>query len=342
MTNPKSVYDGKIVVVTGATGLVGMHLVPRLLNAGAKVISLAMNPPVATNLGYEVADVEFAAVDLRFPGSASRYVCGADYVFHLAGIKGSTGIGRALGHTFYTDTILMNTHVLEAAYNWEVPVLYTSSIAVYPPLQRRCEVHDTILGNPHSADIFAATAKRAGEVQLEAMRSDFDDWLVVRPANIYGPYDNFDPETAMVVGALIGRIEAGESPLEVWGNGRAVRDFIMADDVANAMVMLMANENLRPGIFNVGAGEGSTIKTLVNTMSRLWDDVTDVRWKSGAPTGQHYKVLDTKPIRTQTNWKPWFSLKDGLRVTRQWYQDWGVHVRGTRYNPFQGDGYHAD
>ena len=118
--------------------------------------------------------------------------------------------------------------------------LYTSSIGVYSPSEifHEDDVWNTF---PSPNDRFAGWAKRMGELQAEAYAIEYG-WeriSIVRPANVYGPFDNFDPGSAMVIPSLINRATSGENPLLVWGDGSQIRDFVHADDVARGMLVVV-------------------------------------------------------------------------------------------------------
>ena len=117
---------------------------------------------------------------------------------------------------------------------------------------------------------FVRWAKKNGRItsrELTAIQHGWDNVSIVRPANAYGPYDNFDPENAMVIPSLIHRIVAGENPLNVWGDGSQVRDFIDSHDAANAMIELIKIGYNKP--VNLGSGKGVTIKKIVNILCKL-------------------------------------------------------------------------
>ena len=337
MTDLRSVYEGKRIVVTGATGMIGMHLIPRLIDLGAaEIIAIGMSPPIQTTVGYDELSpgVRFYKRDLCLPCVLDPHLESADFVFHLAGIKGSVAVGRSNGHAFFTNTVLMNTLVIESAYRYKTPLLYTSSIAVYPPGHRRSKEEGAFKGPPDFADWYGAYAKRAGEVQLDAMaQGGWNDWVIVRPSNVFGPYDNFDAKTGMVVSALIRRAHDGENPLGVWGHGKAIRDFIYADDVARGMVFAMARG--RGNIYNLGSGGGTSVRTLVGWMSSYIPEFPEVKWLGGIRTqGQSYKVLDSTKAYKDLAWRALVFIGDALWRTALWYDANPGHQE-QRYDPFK-------
>src|SRR5262249_46693450 len=144
-------------------------------------------------------------------------------------------------------------------------------------------------------DRFAGWAKRMGELQADAYRIQYgwDKISIVRPANVYGPYDNFDPANAMVVPSLIARAVGGERPLTVWGDGTPIRDFIHARDAARGMMIVVEQGFNRP--VNLGSGDGVRIKDVAETVARLMD--IELVWDTGKPAGDAKRVLSSKRAR---------------------------------------------
>jgi len=155
--------------------------------------------------------------------------------------------------------------------------LYTSSVGVYAPAETFHE-DDVWSTFPSPHDRFAGWAKRMGELQAEAYRIEYgwDKIAIVRPAHVYGPNDNFDPENAMVIPSLINRAMGGEDPLTVWGDGTPVRDFIHARDVARGM-MLMVEEGVNEPV-NLGSGSGASIRDIVEIIVANLPAPPEVVW----------------------------------------------------------------
>jgi len=311
-------FENKNVLISGGTGMIGRHLVEMLLNKNCKTITIAsLDEP--NNLPENVL---FRKVDLTSLENCLEVCKGQDIVLHLAGIKGSPLMAKTKPASFMVPMIMFNTNLLEAARRRDAEwILYTSSIGVYAQAPTLHE-DDVWKIFPSENDKFAGWAKRIGELQLEAYNVQYDmkNTSIIRPANVYGKWDNFDPNTAMVIPSLINRIVSGENPLRVWGNGSAVRDFIHANDVARAVVYAVENEINLP--VNVGSGEGVTIKELVEIICRAYKEITgktiDIEWDTTKPTGDKQRLMDTERLKG-TGFNLETSLEQGVKETMTWF-----------------------
>lgn len=308
-------FADKRVLVTGGTGLIGRQLVNLLCGAGARVTIASLDEvevdPRATLVFGDLTDLSFCM----------RMTEGMDHVFHVAGIKGSVEVTKQKPASFFVPLLMMNTNVLEACrLNRVQKVLYTSSIGAYSSREVFIEREDDGSGAP--MDTYPGWAKRMGELQVQAYRAQYglDNFAVVRPSNVYGPGDNFDPETAMVVPALMSRIRRGEDPVVIWGDGSAVRDFIYSEDVAWGMLLALHHgTDARP--INLGSGHGVSIGELVHALQQVVP--FNYRFDPSKPSGFPRRVMDMTWARERLGYTPRTSLVDGLKKTWDWYTEHG-------------------
>jgi GDP-L-fucose synthase len=322
-------FENKKILVTGGTGLIGVALVNLLLKQNAKIKVVSID-----NVNPFSSEVEFVKSDLRIHENCMKLCENIDYVFHLAGIKGSPSVAMGRPASFFVPTILFNTCLIDAAVKQRVEhILYTSSVGVYSPndIFKEDDVWKTF---PSNNDKFAGWAKRMGELQLEAhkIESKFNNFSIVRPANVYGPYDNFDPNTAMVIPSLINRALKCDKELVVWGNGSAVRDFIFSEDVARGMIEIVKKKIQYP--VNLGSGNGITIKKLVESIVKfIPNKKIDIIWDETKPTGDAIRIMDTTKAQ-QIGFKCEVSIENGIEKTINWYlknQDYS----DKKYNSFK-------
>ena len=164
-------------------------------------------------------------------------------------------------------------------------------------------------------DWFGGWAKRMGELQCQAYERQYGEGRcsIVRPANVYGAYDNFDLESAMVVPSLIRKAFSGNK-LSVWGDGSAIRDFIHARDVAEGMIFAVENKITQP--MNLGSGEGVTIKKVTEIVAEIAG--VEVEWDTTKPSGDARRVFDMTRANS-FGFFPKVSIEDGIRETVSWY-----------------------
>ena len=320
-------YNNKHILVTGGTGLIGRPLVELLQESGAKVRVVSLDDPSRAPDG-----VEFVRADLREFSSCVAAAKGMDVVFNLAGVKGSPAMASQRPASFLVPTVTFSYNMMEAARREGVSrYLYTSSVGVYAPAEhfREDDVWETF---PSPNDRFAGWAKRMGELQAEAYKIEYgwDKISIVRPANVYGPYDNFDPENAMVIPSLIHRALTGESPLNVWGDGTPVRDFIHARDVARGM-MLMVEKGINEPV-NLGSGSGVSIRSIAEAVVTNLPQKTEIVWDTSKPSGDSIRLMDTTRAEAH-GFLPEVSLAEGIAETMAWYREYG-DLSDTRYNAF--------
>jgi len=303
--------SGKSCVVTGGTGLIGREVCRILAELGAKVRSVSLD---AVEIHPQVEHVYGDLTSLNFCLDVTR---DSDFVFHLAGIKGSTEVTITRPASFFVPLLMFNTNVLEAARrNGVKKLVYTSSIGAYASAEVFVESKDRE-GPP--MDMYPGWAKRMAELQIAAYREQYGlDWSIVRPCNVYGPGDNFDPNNAMVIPTLMMRIHRGEKPVSVWGDGSAVRDFAFSRDVAMGTIQALYY-GTRGDFVNLGSGVGYTVRELVETLREFID--FEYEFDITKPSGFPRRVMDISRAREWIHYDPKTSLRQGLEETWNWFKN---------------------
>jgi GDP-L-fucose synthase len=305
-------FRNRNVLVTGGTGLIGRQVVKMLCDADAHVRVVSLDKlNVDTRAEHVLGDLTDFALCKEVTGDM-------DFVFHLAGIKGSIEVTRSKPASFFVPLLMFNTNVLEACrLNKVRKVVYTSSIGAYASAEVFRE-HEGFEGPP--MDMFPGWAKRMAELQIKAYHAEYglENFAVVRPCNVYGPGDNFDPENAMVIPTLMYRIRNRENPVVVWGDGSAIRDFAFSRDVAEGVILALYH-GTGGGFVNLGSGTGVTIRDLVETLHSFLE--FNYEFDTTKPSGFHKRVMDISLARSLIEYNPATSLLDGLKETWEWFID---------------------
>jgi len=304
-------FRNKKCLVTGGTGLIGREIVKILCNAESNVKVVSLDNVIVDNRA------EHLKSDLTDFNTCKDVTNGMDYVFHIAGIKGSIEITKSKPANFLVPLLMFNTNILEASrLNGIEKLVYTSSIGAYSSAEVFIETENRE-GPP--MDMYPGWAKRMAELQIKAYKEQYGlDWSIVRPCNVYGPGDNFDPNNAMVIPSLMMRIQKGEDPLLVWGNGSAVRDFAFSRDVAEGIILALQH-GTRNDFVNLGSGVGITIKNLVETLHSFLD--FNYEFDTTKSSGFPKRVMDISRARDWIKYDPTTSLLEGLKETWGWFQD---------------------
>lgn len=302
-------FRGKKVLVTGGTGLIGRQVVNLLAKDGADLTIACLD-----NLKF-YPHARYLRADLRDIDTAWLAVKEQEYVFHLAGIKGSPKMTSEHGKLMTDVTLAVGESIIMACCEAEIRnVLFTSSIGAYAEAELLTE-----------ADAYKCKAmdapgesKRKVEKLIYNYSKEFGlPYKVVRLANCFGPGDNFDPENAMFISSLMAKVLRGDNPVEVWGDGKQVRDFIYSKDAAHGIIhMMLYAQDSRP--VNIGSGIGYTVSDVVETLQKIVP--FEVKFDETKPSGVARRVLDVtkaKLLGFQTR----YSLEDALRETWGWFKE---------------------
>ena len=303
-------FAGRNALVTGGTGLIGRQIVEILCEAGANVKVVSLDR-------IKVNDkAEHVYGDLTDFALCKELTSDMDFVFHVAGIKGSIKVTKEKPASFFVPLLMFNTNMLEACrINKVSKVVYTSSIGAYSSAEVFYEDKDRD-GAP--MDMFPGWAKRMAELQVQAYKIQYglENFAVVRPCNVYGPGDNFDPENAMVIPTLMYRIYKGEDPVVVWGDGTAIRDFAYSRDVAEGVILAL-HYGTNSDFVNLASGEGYSIKQLVETLNSFLE--FNYEFDTFKPSGFPKRVMDISLAKKIIKYNPTTSLLEGLQETWNWF-----------------------
>lgn len=309
-------FEGRTVLVTGAAGLIGSAFLAPLRQAGARIRA------VRHHRALPFPWMEAVDGDLKDPAFCRHACTGADIVIHGAGISGGSRQVQVDPIPMFTDSLWMNTLMLEAARLCRVGrFLFISNSSVYPPGDHLLKEAMGAEGAPENA---TGMVKRAGETQaiLTAAHSDLKV-AILRTGNAYGPRDDFGLESSHVLPALVRRAVDMAPPFTLWGDGSARRDFIATHDIARAGLFLLERHAVAEPV-NVATGRVVSIRELAEMVLAAAGRLGETIHCTGeAPPAPPAKVLDLARMRA-LGFAPEWSLEQGVRDTVDWYR-----ARGT-------------
>ncbi|GAC1449298.1 MAG: GDP-L-fucose synthase [Isosphaeraceae bacterium] len=316
----------KKILVTGGAGFLGSHVVEALERLGGQAGLVSRDGKVPA--GANVVIPRSTQFDLsREDQVRDLYeTVRPEVVIHLAAVCGGIGINRLKPGTFYYKNLMMGALTIEYARIHGVEKFVAiSTICAYPKLTPVPFAEDDLWnGYPEETNAPYGIAKKVMQVQGDAYRQEFGlNSIYLLPVNLYGPRDNFDPVSSHVIPALIRKCveakKAGVAEFEVWGTGRATREFLFVEDAAQAIVMATEQyEGLRP--VNLGAGFEISIKDLVQLIVELVGYRGEVRWNTSYPDGQPRRMLDCSRAKAEFGFEARTTFRDGLKKTIDWYE----------------------
>ncbi len=246
------------------------------------------------------------------------------YVFLAAARVGGIEANRSFPAQFIRENLLIQTHVIDAAYHHGVrKLLFLGSSCIYPALAPQPLREEYLLnGRLEETNEAYAIAKIAGIKMCQAYNRQYGcNYISVMPTNLYGPGDNFDLNTSHVLPALIRKFHEAkirqEEEVVVWGTGQPRREFLHVDDLASACIFLMQNYN-QPEIINIGTGKDISIADLASLVKSIVDYEGKIVYDHSKPDGTPRKLLDVSKI-TALGWQPQITMRQGIESTYRWF-----------------------
>ncbi len=301
------------VIVTGGAGFLGSFVVAGLKTRGCTNIVVPRSRDC--NL------LDRAAIARLFEDTRPTMV------LHLAAVVGGIGANREHPGKFFYENAIMGIELIEQARQFHLSkLLVAGTICAYPkftpvPFQEE----DLWNGYPEETNAPYGVAKKAILVQCQAYRQEYGlNAVFLLPVNLYGPRDNFDPQTSHVIPALIKKCvdarERGDKFIECWGTGTPTREFLYVEDAAEGILRAAEHYN-KPDPVNLGSGREISVRDLAILIAKLAGFAGEIRWDPTKPDGQPRRCLDVEKAQREFGFQARTPFEEGLRKTIQWYEE---------------------
>jgi GDP-L-fucose synthase len=303
--------SAKKIVVTGGAGFLGICVVKKLENSGCREIF------VPRSKDYNLVEME--AVKRLYQDARP------DVVIHLAARVGGIGANMNNPGSFFYENLMMGIQMIEQGRQSDIEKFVAiGTICAYPkftPIPFKEE--DLWNGYPEETNAPYGLAKKMLLVQSQAYRQQYAfNSIYLLPVNLYGPWDNFDPEYSHVIPALIKKVfdakAKGENHITVWGTGKVTREFLYVEDAAEGIVLATEKYNKSEPV-NLGAGFEISIKQLVELICELTGFEGQIEWDTSKPDGQPKRCLDTSRAKKEFGFEAKTDFREGLKKTIAWY-----------------------
>ena len=312
-----SFFKGKRIVVTGGAGFLGRYVTEGLKSRGCRNILV---PKIEDYDLVSLGDIIRMYDDMK-----------PDVVIHLAAVVGGIGANRRHPGRFFYENLMMGVQLIEQGRRRGLEKFVAiGTVCAYPkhtPVPFKEE--DIWSGYPEETNAPYGLAKKMLLVQSQAYRQEYGfNSIFLLPVNLYGPGDNFDPETSHVIPAMIKKcveaIESGRDYIECWGTGNVSREFIYAADAAEGILLATEKYNGAEPV-NIGSGTEIKISQLAEKIAKLTGFDGSIRWDSSQPDGQPRRCLDVSRAKELFGFEAKTPMDDGLKATIEWYK---AHRKG--------------
>jgi nucleoside-diphosphate-sugar epimerase len=306
----KNMY--KKILVTGATGFVGTNLCAYLKQqlVDAQLVKMSQ----------DVCDLRDRTATRHF-----FHLLKPDCVIHLAATCGGIGANRARPATFMNNNLMMGLNVINTCLEYNIKkLIMTGTICAYPkftPIPFKEE--DMWAGYPEETNAPYGIAKKTLTELLIACNKQFGfESVNLYPTNMYGPHDNFNPESSHVIPAIILKIyqamAKGENKIECWGTGSPTRDFLYVYDFCRAVVLALENDP-GPEPINIGTNKEVSIKQITEIIAKMMNYEGELVWNPEYPDGQPRRCVDSSRAKALLGYEPTTSIERGLEKTVRWF-----------------------
>ena len=313
-------FSGKNILICGGAGFIGINLLNKMKDSGAKIrATLNIKPAVVKH-----DSIEYVKGNLQNAEFCASIVDGIDFVFMLAANSSGAAVMSKTPLVHVTPNVIMNTLMLDASYTAGVKkFLFVSSNTVYPNTIYPVKEDEMLSGDPYDTYFCVGWMKRFSEIMCEMYSNKIKNpmkTVVIRPGNAYGEYDKFDWETSKVIAATIRKVVERHSPIEIWGDGKDIKDFIYVGDLVDGMLLAMEKmEHYTP--LNIASGKPTTIRDVLAASLKIenYEEAKTI-YNTSKPSMIPVRLIDVSKAKAVLGFTAKTSLMEGLKKTIDWYK----------------------
>lgn len=308
----------KKILITGASGFIGTNLILKLVGLGAKLTCVIHKK----KLKIDVKNIKIINADLTDKNDCIKVCHDIDIVLMCAANSSGAEVIEKKPLTHLTPNLVMNALMLEASYIQGVnKFVFISSNTVYPVTNfpvTEDDVNYTFFEKYHIVGWMKLFSEEMCRMYSRHIKSPMKT-LVIRPGNIYGPYDKYNKNESKVIAALIRRFSEKQNPLEVWGDGNDIKDFIFIDDFVEGLINSIADDKIE-GPINISSGEQVTIRDVIDCLKKIsCSENTVINYDASKPSMIPIRLMSNNLAKKQINFTCKYSLYEGLKKTYEWY-----------------------
>lgn len=312
--------SNKNILVLGGSGFVGSNLLQKITKLTNKITATYhSNEPK-----YNNEHINWVKINLTKDYQYKKLMKDKEIVFICAAYTKGASVIVNSPMDLVTPNIIMNSNILENCYKFGVKkVIFLSSSVVYPEMDVSIDESLALTGNPPEIYFPVAWMKRYTEILCHTyskkIKNGFSS-LIIRPSNLYGPYDNFHPKESHVIPSLIRRVVNKETPFKIWGTGEDSRDFIYIDDFIEGVINA-ANIDEQFMDINLTTAQNKTINEILENLFEIENYYPDVEYDTTQPQTINKRLLSNEKAKNLINFKLNTSIKEGLAKTIKWYKE---------------------
>lgn len=312
------------ILITGGSGLIGQNLTNKLYEEGYKNVRVTIHN---TEPKIKYDEFEYKYGDLSEFDFCLQTTKDMDVVFNCSAYSSNAvdTIDDPLLHV--TKNVVINNYLIDAAYKNKIKkYIFMSSSSVYPPKGEEAVIEtDFLFDEPYPAYYPVGWMKRYAEVQCEMYSKHIPNpmtTIIIRPANLYGPFDKYDLNKCHVTPATIVKVCTEMNPIPVWGDGTELRDLLYIEDFVDALLIIMEKQN-DFDIFNIGSNNAYSVNEVIELAKKIRNYDAPIEYVNNRAPMIPIRKIDSNKFYNKFNWVPKHSIEEGIKKSCEWFIEYG-------------------